>query len=256
MSRLERAASRLVRGAALLARRVTDRGAAWVRAGRRRDLTGWQAELGVWLRAALLLAGLWILWRIIRAAPAVLWGLVVLLGLAAWRSGRPLQPGPAPAAAAVEEPLPEADDKPTPVISESELVDLIREVAGRGKGAHISALAERLTETTGQPWTTADVRAALDRAHVPVSGSVRMAGRKVSTGVRLDALPDPAPAPLVAGPVAVVDAGQDPATGAATTTATAELREVAGVRMEIRDDPKEPARTHVRVIKSGRRSAT
>ncbi|MEU4348291.1 hypothetical protein [Streptomyces sp. NPDC023838] len=256
MSRLERAASRLVHGAALLARRVTDRAAAWVRAGRRRDLTGWQAELGVWLRAALLLAGLWILWRIVRAAPAVLWGLAALLGIAAWRSGRPLRPSPAPAAAAVEEPLPEADDKPVRAVSDAELFDLIRRAAGRGKGAHLSTLAERLTTATGQAWTTGDVRAVLDQAGVPVSGSVRGPDRRVSTGVRLDALPDPAPAPPVAQPVAVVDAGQDPATGAATTTATAELREIAGVRMEIRNDPEQPARTHVRVIKTGRHSAT
>ncbi|KAA6211794.1 hypothetical protein CP979_36110 [Streptomyces filamentosus] len=45
---------------------------------------------------------------------------------------------------------------------------------------HITVLAERLTEATGRPWSTADVRAA-----------VGAAGGRVDTGVRMPGLNRP-----------------------------------------------------------------
>ncbi|GGU13156.1 hypothetical protein [Streptomyces violascens] len=249
MSRLNRAASRLATGATLLARRIIDRTSAWVRAGRREDLTGWQASLGCWVRLALVVAGVWIAWRIVRAAPAVLWAVLPVLGLAAWRAGRPPRKPVAPAAAAAEVPEP-AEEQPVSTLSDAEFIDLVRRCIGPRSGVHLAVLPDLLGELTGEPWSGARVRASLKAAGVPVSGSVRMRGRKVSTGVRLDALPCPSPTPPVAPPVGVVPAGQDPATPGTTTTATPSRRRVGDWIVEAVDDARNPAATHVRATRA------
>lgn len=255
MIHLDRAVTRLATGATLLGRRLVDRASAWVRAGRRADLTGWQASLGCWVRLALVVAGVWIAWRIVRAAPAVLWAVLPLLGAAAWRAGRPPRKPMAPAAAAAEVPEPAEED----MIHNLSIADLLhhaRKVAGGGRGVHLSVLAKHLTEATGTPWSTADTRAALTAAHVPVRQGIRMPGRTPSTGVRLDDLPPPAPHPSptpTAGPVGgVVVAGQESPTRAPTPTptapTTADRRSVGDLVIETVDDAQNPARTHVRVL--------
>ncbi|MFD7016102.1 hypothetical protein [Streptomyces sp. NPDC059928] len=248
MSRLNRAASRLANGATVLARRLVDRASAWVRAGRREDLTGWQASIGCWVRLALLIAGLWILWRIVRAAPALLWGIAPVLGIAAWRAGRPPRKPAAPAAAEVPEPV---EEQPVSTVSDAEFVELVRRCIGPRSGVHLAVLPELLSQFTGEAWSAARVRASLAAAGVAVSGSVRMGSRGVSTGVRLDALPCPAPTPPVAPPRDVVPAGQEPATPGATATATPGRRRVGDLLIETVDDVHNPARTHVRVIGKG-----
>ncbi|MFE9372265.1 hypothetical protein ACFYM2_21195 [Streptomyces sp. NPDC006711] len=252
MSGLNRAVTRLADGATLLGRRLVDRAGAWVRAGRRDDLTGWQASLGCWIRLAVLCAGLWILWRLVRAAPALLWAIAPAVGFAAWRAGRPPRPA-APAAAQAPEPV---EEEASPTLSATDLLDHVRKVAGGGRGVHLSVLAQHLTEATGTPWSTADTRAALTAAHVPVRQGVRMPGRTPSTGVRVDDLPPPAPRPSptpAAGPVGgVVVAGQEAPTGAPTPTPTApptaDRRRVGDLLIETVDDAQNPARTHVRVL--------
>ncbi|MFE4874773.1 hypothetical protein [Streptomyces sp. NPDC056682] len=250
MSRLNRAASRLANGATVLARRLVDRASAWVRAGRREDLTGWQASIGCWVRLALLIAGLWILWRIVRAAPAVLWGIAPALGIAAWRAGRPPRKPAAPAAAAAEVPEP-VEEEPVTTLSNAEFVDLVRRCIGPKNGVHLAVLPGLLGELTGEAWSAARVRASLAAAGVAVSGSVRM-GSRVSTGVRLDALPCLAPATPVTPPVGVVPAGQEPATPGATATTTAQRHRVGDLLLETVDDAHNPARAHVRWIETGR----
>lgn len=252
MSRLNRAATRLATGATLLARRLVDRASAWVRAGRRDDLTGWQASVGCWVRLALVVAGVWIAWRIVRAAPAVLWVVLPLLGATAWRAGQPPRK-PAPTAAAAEAPEP-VEETPVSTLSDTEFVDLIRRVIGPRSGVHLAVLPDLLGELTGEAWTPARVRASLAAAGVPVSGSVRMRGRRVSTGVRLDALPCPSPASTVTPTVGVVPAGQDPATPEATATATPVRRRVGDLMIETVDDVENPARTHVRVLSKNPRA--
>ncbi|MGW8326496.1 hypothetical protein ACWGLE_01170 [Streptomyces sp. NPDC055897] len=250
MSRLDRAVTRLATGATLLGRRLVDRASAWVRAGRRDDLTGWQASLGCWVRLALLVAGLWILWRLVRAAPALLWTIAPAVGIAAWRAGRPPRKPVAPAAAAAEVPEP-VEEQPVSTLSDAEFVDLVRRAIGPRSGVHLAVLPDLLGELTGEAWSAARVRASLAAAGVPVSGSVRMRGRRVSTGVRLDALPCPSSTPPVAPAVGVVPAGQDPATPGATATATPGRRQVGDLLIETVDDSTNPSRTHVRVIGKG-----
>ncbi|MEV5944532.1 hypothetical protein [Streptomyces sp. NPDC051994] len=254
MSRLNRAVSRLATGTTLLARRLVDRASAWVRAGRREDLTGWQASLGCWVRLVLVVAGVWIAWRIVRAAPAVLWAVLPVLGVAAWRAGRPPHKPVAPAAAAAKVPEP-VEEQHVSTISDAEFIDLVRRCIGPRSGVHLAVLPDLLGELTGEAWSGARVRAALAAAGVPVSGSVRMGSRGVSTGVRLDALPCPPPAPPVAAPPGVVPAGQEPATPGTTTTATPGptpgRRQVGDLLIETVDDTANPARTHVRVIGKG-----
>nr|WSX48878.1 hypothetical protein OG409_07910 [Streptomyces sp. NBC_00974] len=147
---------------------------------------------------------------------------------------------------ASERPEPGAEDpsEEAPSTSETlpvaEFVQHVRAAAGSAKGAHLSALAEHLRTATGEDWPTARVRAYLRSVQVPVSGSVRMSGRGVSTGVRLKDLPDPAQAAPLGPPVAVVVAGQDTPTGPATATATAPELQVAAVEtvgMSIIPDP-------------------
>lgn len=163
--------------------------------------------------------------------PAVLVG---WLG-AAWWAGRPQQP-------ASERPEPTVEQPPAdaPATASFEvLAGAVRTLAAGGHGAHYEALAEHLTKTTRQPWDTAAVRAACRAAGIPHCGSVRQPGRSVSTGVRLSDLPDPSPDPSQDPAVAVVVAGQDTPTAAATGPATPDelqltVEEGAGITI-IRD---------------------
>ncbi|GAA3374704.1 hypothetical protein [Streptomyces racemochromogenes] len=148
----------------------------------------------------------------------------------------------------------DAAEHPEPAAAEPALgliPDAVRHLAQGGHGAHLKMLAQHLTKTTRRPWDTAAVRAACKAAGIPITNSVRQPGRRVSTGVRLEDLPDPSPSPSQAPAVAVVIAGQEPPTEAATATTTApptdDDRTVEGVRMTLLDDPTNPARTHVTV---------
>lgn len=98
-------AQRLTTGSSTLITRIGTRTAAWIRAGRRDDLTGLAAVLGCIARALIVAAGAYVLWRIIRAAPALLWALVPAWCWAALRA--------APQTAA-EHPSEEAPEEPEP----------------------------------------------------------------------------------------------------------------------------------------------
>ncbi|MCX4540484.1 hypothetical protein [Streptomyces sp. NBC_01565] len=144
-------------------------------------------------------------------------GVAAWLG-AAWWFGQPS--GERPVKGKVEGAADRLEAAAEP--DEGLLPDAVRHLAQGGHGAHLKAIAEHLTEETGQPWDTAAVRAACQAAGIPVTDSVRQPGRGVSTGVRLADLPDPSPNPSPAVDVAVVVAGQDTPTDAATgTSATA-----------------------------------
>lgn len=174
-------------------------------------------------------------------APA---GLVGWLG-AAWWAGRPQQ---APAEPASGHPEPPTAGPTEPLPAEA-FADQLRAAANGATGVHLSAVAEHLNVTTGEPWTAADVRAHCRALHIPLSGSVRMPGRGVSTGVRLADLPDPSPAPAVA----VVVAGQDTTTAAATGPTTPpqlQVRVDAGGAVRTVTDPAETR--HYTVTKEAR----
>ncbi|GGY69806.1 hypothetical protein GCM10010326_75100 [Streptomyces xanthochromogenes] len=166
-----------------------------------------------------------------------------------WRAGRPRKPT-APSAAAADVPEP-VEEQPVSTLSDAEFIDLVRRCIGPRSGVHLAVLPDLLGELTGEAWSAARVRASVAAAGVPVSGSVRMRGRKVSTGVRLGALPCPSPSPPVAPPLGVVLAGQEPATPGTTATATPGRRQVGDLLIETVDDTTNPASTHVRVIGKG-----
>ncbi|MFJ3834460.1 hypothetical protein ACIPY6_02965 [Streptomyces sp. NPDC090054] len=239
-----KAVARIRTGSALAYRTYVQRLAAWIAAGRRSDLDGWQAALGSWLRMAVLAGAGYAVFRLVRGTPWTMWILVVGWLAAAWRAGKTPRGKDEPPAE--EEPEPEEEP-----LAEADLAEAVRILAAGGHGAHLKALAEHLSEETGKPWTTAAVRAACTAAGIPVTDSVRQPGRSVSTGVRLADLPGPSPSPSSEPGVAVVVAGQDMPTGAATATTTSsttgDVQVVEGVRMTLVDDPKNPARTAVTV---------
>ena len=162
-------------------------------------------------------------------------GVAAWLG-AAWWYGRPAEPTAAPEPAAED-----ASERPEPAPGApagNPIPAAVRRLAGDGAGAHYTALAQYLTKTTGRRWDTAAVKAARAAAGIPHAPSVRQPGRGVSTGVRVEDLPDPSPSP--APVVAVVVAGQDTTTDPATATTTGpRLRAPVegGGAMAIVDDP-------------------
>lgn len=186
---MQRRARTLTHGQRLLLRRLTARAAAWVRAGRRDDLDGVAAILGCIVRAAVLAAGAYGAWLLIRRWPAVLWLAVPVWCWAAIRAiptqaEQPNEDG--------EEPAPAAEQPPPLALQE------VREAVSRvgTPHAHLAVLAEALGTTAER------VREVLAEHHIPVE-PVRMRGRGTSTGVKAGHFPAPAAAP---GPV--VAAGQ------------------------------------------------
>ncbi|MHC5259895.1 hypothetical protein ACYSUO_18615 [Streptomyces sp. UC4497] len=180
------AADRLARGSALVFQRRTARITAWIRAGRRDDLTGWQAALGPLLR--LLLVGLlaYLAYAILRTLPWLLGLLATLWCRAAWKAGRaPEQPAPgaAPAQAPGET-----------------MRALLLDLMGSGSAVHLSTVLDHLqkrpdTEALTASWQVSDLRAQLEALNIPVHPKVKAGGRGPTRGVRrADLAPSPDPA--------------------------------------------------------------
>ncbi|KAF2774646.1 hypothetical protein [Streptomyces sp. OM5714] len=191
MSRLARPAGRIASGSAVVARRLASRAAAWVRRARRDDLTGVKAVLGCWLRLALLGLGLYLLWRLIRAVPNLMWVLTVGWLLASWRAGRP-----APEQA-IDTPTEGAPSMPSGEALRSLLLDLM----GTAPAVHLSTVLDHLQQRpdTGPvtaSWGVADLRARLERLGIPVHPKVKAGGKGPTRGVRrADLATSPAAAP-------------------------------------------------------------
>ncbi|QTU64239.1 hypothetical protein [Streptomyces scabiei] len=183
MTRLSRAADRLSTGSRLYARRLGARAAAWCARGRRDDLTGWRAALGIIVRLALLALGVYLLARLVRALPSLMWLLTSWWTVAAWRAGKP-------AAEAAEQEPEEAPAAPDVEVVRTLLLDLM----GTGSGVHLRTVLAHLQEH-GQ-WegrTVTDLRAHLGRLGVPHDARVKLGG--VPTwGVRRRDLDAPSPA--------------------------------------------------------------
>jgi hypothetical protein len=182
MSRLATAAGRLAAGSRTLARQLGARAAAWVARGRRHDLTGWRAVLGCWARLALLAFGGYLLWRLVRAVPTLMWLLSGAWTAAAWRAGRPASSTPAEAP-----PAPSAEGIRT----------LLLTLMGDAPAVHLRTVLAHLQEH-GQ-WegrTVGDLRAHLEALGIPVHPQVKVPGSRVPTrGVRrADLAPSPASA--------------------------------------------------------------
>lgn len=187
MSRLARPAGRLAVGSNVLVRRIGARAAAWCARGRRTDLTGWKSALGILVRLALLTLGAYLLARLVRALPALMWLLTTAWTFAAWRAGRPT----AEAEESTEE-EPPADA--APALDRDAVQTLLLEAMGDADAVHLRTVLAHLQEQ-GQ-WEgrkVGDLRAALERLDIPHSRGVKVAG--VPTwGVRRRDLEAPSPA--------------------------------------------------------------
>ncbi|SEO83844.1 hypothetical protein [Actinacidiphila rubida] len=235
----------LVKGLRILGERWTKGVRGWLAAGTNWLDTGvrWALVLGTLYGAAHLLLGS------LLGVGAVALVVCVLALRAATKAARGQQlqaakPGPQASAADAEQELPD--------VTGDELAALAHDLLAGGPGVHLATLAAGLTARHGGDWQTGDVRALLTVHQVPVRPSVRDAAKRVSPGVhRADLPPLPAPSltPAVAGPVAVVAAGQPGTTGATTDPpATPTTRQIGGVQVTSIPDPANPARTIVRAV--------
>jgi hypothetical protein len=178
VSRLARPAGRLADGSSALARRLTARAVTWVARGRRHDLTGWRAALGCWARLTVLAFGLYLLWRLVRAVPQLMWLATGAWTALAWRAGRPSREEPAEA--------PPAPDRDA-------VRALLLEVMGDAPAVHLRTVLAHL-QKQGQ-WegrTVGDLRAALEALGIPVHPKVKAPGGGPTRGVRrVDLAPAP-----------------------------------------------------------------
>ncbi|MET9815306.1 hypothetical protein [Streptomyces sp. NPDC006355] len=197
MNRLTRAVDRLADGSNILTRRIGARLADWVARARRHDLSGWRAALGCWLRLALITLGLYLLWRLVRFLPALLWLLSAGWTIAAWRAGRT----PSPEAAD------EAPEEAAPAPDVEAVRRLLLDLMGTASGVQLRTVLAHLQEH-GQ-WegrTVTDLRVHLERLDVPVDRGVKVGGTP-TWGVRRRDLEAPSP-------VAAEEAATVPSTAA------------------------------------------
>ncbi|MFI5687871.1 hypothetical protein [Streptomyces sp. NPDC051636] len=198
MSRLARPAARLAAGSAAVSRRLGARLAAWVARGRRHDLTGWRATLGCWLRLSALTFGLYLLWRLVRAVPNLLWLLSTVWLIASWRAGRA-------SIEAGDEEVPEQPEGHSPDDVRAATLDWIRQRIGDAQGVHLrDLLAHAQTHGMFEDLDVATFRAHLERWGIPVDRNVKVGGIP-TWGVRRRDLEAPSPA-----------AAQEPSTEAST----------------------------------------
>lgn len=186
MTRMQDAARALWDGTTWLTRRIATRAAAWVARG--------QTKPHRVVRLLLVLLGLYILARIIRAAPNLLWLITVAWCWAAVRAGRR---GPAP---------PPAPDQPAQSSVAAD-VEVVRdaywgfiETASEGRqGVHLRDLLAVLQRGGHHPgWEVADVRAMCEGLGIPVRQRVRVRGKGVTVGIHRTDFPtpsSPSPAP-------------------------------------------------------------
>ncbi|MFF4576904.1 hypothetical protein ACFY15_00605 [Streptomyces sp. NPDC001373] len=179
MTRLQPAAERLCRGAAIVLTRYTSGAAGWVRAS---DSPGGRA-----LRAALLALPALLAWRIVRAAPALLWLAVPWWCWVIWRAA-PKAPEGTPGETAPSDP------------AEAVRV-LLRELIGDAPGVHLSTVLAHLHEQGHHPtWRVADLRRHIEALGIPVDPKLKLAGIP-TRGVRREAvMAAPRPEPVGTAP--------------------------------------------------------
>ncbi|XMN09325.1 hypothetical protein ACK8N7_26445 [Streptomyces griseobrunneus] len=179
-------AQRLTTGSHALITRIGTRTAAWIRAGRRDDLSGLAAILGCIARTLIVAAGAYVLWRIIRAAPALLWALVPAWCWTAIRAAPRDASEPAP-----EEPSEEPEQPPgsTPEEVYDATLEWIHQQIAQRNGIHLSELLSH-AQAHGL-FTGLDLpnfRATLERWHIPVRQQLKVGGRN-RPGIHHEDLP-------------------------------------------------------------------
>ncbi|MEV8394812.1 MULTISPECIES: hypothetical protein [unclassified Streptomyces] len=186
----------LGKGSEAVWQRLADRITAWVRAGRRDDLNGWQAGLGSLFRLAVIIASGYGAWLVVRRWPWLLWLIGVGWLVAAWRAThqRADQDGDDTAA----EPL--TKDEPEPLADHpAELpVEAVRallfECLGDRPAVHLRTVLEHLQKKGhGKGWKVSDLRVRLEALGIPVHPKVKV-GDVPTRGVRRVDLEPPTPA--------------------------------------------------------------
>ncbi|MFJ2675108.1 hypothetical protein [Streptomyces sp. NPDC087525] len=197
MTRLQALARRLWDGSTIQARRLFEAVTAWIRKGRRDDLSGLSAVLGCILRVLLVLVGLWLLWRIVRAMPALLW---LIVPVWCWGAVRAVPP------ADNVESVPAAGAEAS---ARDDVLALLFDILGDRPAVHLSEVLQHLQKQgRGEGWTVTDLRARLEALDIPVAAKVKAGGKSSPTrGVRKSAL-------LALSPEAVPEASTAPSTAA------------------------------------------
>lgn len=153
--------------------------AAWCRNGRRDDLDGAAAEYGVWGRGVALLAVGGVVWRLVDAAPVVLFPAAGIWVLAALYAKEP--------------PEPAEDDEETEgeAPAEPPVVALVRAQIGDEKGVHLSVLYPAMRGALPGAGEAPDeaLRQLLREHQIPTRRSVRVGGVAGRSGVHRDDLP-------------------------------------------------------------------
>ncbi|MGC5400197.1 hypothetical protein ACPXCP_31210 [Streptomyces sp. DT20] len=169
MTAMQRRARTLTAGQRILIRRLTERAAAWVRAGRREDLDGVAAILGCILRLVLLGAAGYGAWWLIRRWPVILWAAVPLWCWAAIRA--------IPAAEDEEQaPPPAQEAEPRDAV-----VRLLHDALGDRPAMHLSEVLQHLqAKGQGEGWKVQDLRARLEALGIPIEMKLKL-GRKGPT---------------------------------------------------------------------------
>ncbi|MFD8687828.1 hypothetical protein [Streptomyces sp. NPDC059651] len=197
MTSMQRRARTLTAGQQILIRRLAERAAAWVRAGRRDDLDGIAAILGCVLRLVLLGAAGYGAWWLVRRWPVILGAAVPLWCWAAIR-----------ALGTQDGEHRQAPDEPEPVASRDAVILLLHEVLGDREAVHLSEVLQHLqAKGQGKGWKVQHLRARLEALQIPVELKVKV-GRKGPTRGVLKAnlpplsrpeetAPSPAPSPAV-----------------------------------------------------------
>lgn len=235
----------LVKGLKILGERWTKGPKAWIAAG-----TGAGDRVIRWV---LLAVPGYIAWRIVSASWKVLGATVLVVCVLALRAatkavkGEPEKPKPA---------LKETAAGERAEVSREVFQACIWDVLDGAPAVHLTTLADRLHDVTGNTWTGANIRGACKTHHIPIRPKVRdLGGDRVSSGVHrddLDPLPQPLPEGATEGAVDGYVAGQDgnatPPLTPHATTPTSTTRRVGDVRITSVDDPGNPARTHVKVL--------
>ncbi|MFE7361483.1 hypothetical protein [[Kitasatospora] papulosa] len=222
MTGLRKVIERLTRGSSALALRMGRGTVAWLKEG--------EGPTDLLIRLVFLAIPVGIVWGLLSTSRAVMWALVVIWAIAAWRAVQPAQ------------------GEKEPDLHPEDLADLLWELAGERKGVHLSQISAQLSkETPGRTWSTKDVKALLEAAGIPTRHSVRVAGRGVAVGVHRQDIPgSPSPTALHSS-----RGGVDPQVNPATATATAPYRRELGEGRSalFTPDPQQPNRTHVEIAK-------
>ncbi|WP_051765134.1 hypothetical protein [Streptomyces sp. NRRL F-5135] len=189
-------------GTGILLRLLGARIAAWIRAGRRDDLTGLAAALGPLLRLLLVALGAALLWWQIRLRPWLLW---ILVPLWAWLAVRAQDRA---MEAAEEQPEDDEPAAPDAAVARDAAVALLLEVCGDRDAVHLSTVLQHLQE--GGHWKNrrvTDLKTRLDRLGIPVEDKIKAGGKSPKRGVRREAL-------LALSPSSVPDSSTAPSTAA------------------------------------------